>query len=132
MKKTLTILFFVVAATVAKAQYAHQLNDKVKITADFDLAFVLEAHLDKNEHRTKDVGYRIQIINSTNRDDVYSKKTEVYQKYANTKAYIVYDQPYYKLRIGDFKTRLEAYKYMNEIIGEFQSAFVVRDEIKIK
>lgn len=132
MKKLIGIFIFVVSISFGKAQYSYHLNDKVNIDANFDLAFVLEAHLDKNEHRDKDFGYRIQLINSTDRDEVYNKKTELYEKYSSTKAYIVYDQPYYKLRIGDFKTRLEAYKYMDEIIGEFQSAYVVRDEIKIK
>ncbi|MEZ4915879.1 MAG: SPOR domain-containing protein [Chitinophagales bacterium] len=132
MKKVVGTFILIIFIFAVKAQYSYHLNDKVQIDADFDLAFMLVAHLDKNEHRDKDSGYRIQLINSSNRDEVYTKKTELYQKHSNVKAYIVYDQPYYKLRIGDFKTRLEAYKYMDEIIGEFQSAFVVRDEIKIK
>jgi hypothetical protein len=71
-------------------------------------------------------------MNSSNREDVYAKKAEVYKHFTDFKGYIVYDQPYYKLRIGDFQSKLEARKYLDEIITVFPTAFLVKDEIKIK
>ncbi len=109
-----------------------QPNPKVSIESDFDLDFVLDAHIDKNKNSDIGQGYRVQIANSSNREDVFTKKAEVYKYFSEFKGYIVYDQPYYKLRIGDFQTRLEARKYLDEIIVVFPTAFIVSDEIKIK
>lgn len=126
----LTILFATANLTLAQTSYTN--NTKVNIKSDTDLDFLLNAHLDKNINSDIGQGYRIQIANSSNREDVFNKKGEVYKYFRDFKGYIVYDQPYYKLRIGDFKTKLEARKYLDEIIAVFPTAFIVADEIKIK
>jgi hypothetical protein len=115
-----------------QAQSEIRISDKVVMKGDCDINFLLNAHYDKNKNCDVAEGYRVQIMNSSNRDEVYAKKSEVYFHFANFKGYIVYDQPYYKLRIGDFLTKLEARKYLDEIITVFPTAFLVRDEVKIK
>lgn len=115
-----------------QAQNTIRVNDKVSLESEMDLEFLLDAHYDKNKHTDFAQGYRIQVMNSSNRSDVYEKKAEVYTIFNQHKGYIVYDQPYYKLRIGDFKTKLEARKFLEEVIAEFSTAFIVKDEIKIK
>ncbi|MBL6875459.1 MAG: SPOR domain-containing protein [Chitinophagales bacterium] len=132
MKNFLTIICLIAfSIDMADAQTSIILNDKVTFESSSDLNFLLDAHYDKNKHCDLMQGYRIQIMNSSNREDVYKKKAEVYSRYSKFKGYIVYDQPYYKLRIGDFETKLEARKFLNEIIQSFSTAFIVRDEIKI-
>lgn len=118
--------------TMVQAQSELKINEKVSIKGDCDINFLLDAHYDKNKNCDIADGYRVQIMNSSNRDDVYAKKAEVYSHFSEFKGYIVYDQPYYKLRIGDFENKLEARKYLNEIISVFPTAFLVRDEVKIK
>lgn len=133
MKKLLSILFtLVLAISAVNAQDTKVINDKVTLLGNFGMNFVLNAHYDKNKNCDVAQGYRIQIMNSSSREGVYEKKAEVYGHFSDFKGYIVYDQPYYKLRIGDFKTKLEARKYLDEIIQVFSTAFIVRDEIKIK
>ena len=132
MKNFLTIICLIAfSIDMADAQTSIILNDKVTFESSSDLNFLLDAHYDKNKYCDLMQGYRIQIMNSSNREDVYKKKAEVYSRYSKFKGYIVYDQPYYKLRIGDFETKLEARKFLNEIIQSFPTAFIVRDEIKI-
>ena len=132
MKNILLILCIVVfSIEMVDAQTSILLNDKVKFESTSDLNFLLDAHYDKNKHCDLMQGYRIQIMNSSNREDAYEKKAKVYRHFSKFKGYIVYDQPYYKLRIGDFETKLEARKFLNEVIQIFSTAFIVRDEIKI-
>jgi hypothetical protein len=132
MKNILLILCIVVfSIEMVDAQTSILLNDKVKFESTSDLNFLLDAHYDKNMHCDLMQGYRIQIMNSSNREDAYEKKAKVYRHFSKFKGYIVYDQPYYKLRIGDFETKLEARKFLNEVIQTFSTAFIVRDEIKI-
>lgn len=132
MKKLAFLLFvlgFSLKFSLAQSSSLY-VNDKVSIKANCDLNFILNAHADKNKNGGLSLGYRIQILNSSSRDEVYAKKAEVYQKFSDQKAYIIYDQPYYKLKFGDFKTRLAARKFLEEIITVFPTAFIVRDDIK--
>ena len=127
---TLTLMLTTFAFTQAQSDL--KVNDKVTIKGDCDVNFILNAHYDKNKNCDIADGYRVQIMNSSNREDVYAKKAEVYSQFSDFKGYIVYDQPYYKLRIGDFQSKLEAMKYLDQIITVFPTAFLVRDEVKIK
>lgn len=133
MKKGLLFIILFVGISLSYAQSNLYVNPKVTVNkSNCDISFILNAHYDKNVNCDKEQGYRIQIVNSSNRDEVYNKKTDVYQNFNNHKAYIVYDLPYYKLRVGDFKTKLEARKLLEEIIAIFPTAFIVKDEIIVK
>ena len=43
--------------------------------------------------------------------------------------YLTYEQPYYRLRVGDFRNRVEAEKYVRLIKPKFNLAFVTADII---
>lgn len=74
-------------------------------------------------------GYRVQIIASTVRKTVLDSKAIFSDQYPNVKTYTIYQQPYFKLRVGDFETRIEAIQFLNKISDVFPSAFVVQDDI---
>ncbi|MCH7535510.1 MAG: SPOR domain-containing protein [Bacteroidetes bacterium] len=61
-----------------------------------------------------------------------SEKSRFLSIYSSIKAHMIWEQPYFKVRIGDFKTRLEAQKAMDLISKDFSSCYIVRDEILIK
>jgi len=85
-----------------------------------------------NEAKPLISGYRIQIYSVSgvnSKDKVNKEKAEFLLKDIKAVAYIVYQSPYFKLRIGDYRTKLEAYHYLQEIIEEYPFAFVVKDEI---
>jgi hypothetical protein len=77
-------------------------------------------------------GYRIQIMYTDIRSDAYKNKGQMYKDFPDLSSYVEYEEPYYKLRIGDFKTRLEATYYMQQVTPLFSGAFIVKDKIKIK
>lgn len=52
--------------------------------------------------------------------------------YPGTPTYLSYDAPYYKLKAGNFRTRLEASAFLAQIQNEYPNAFVVRDILDIK
>lgn len=133
MKGFLTILFLTFVGAIA-AQNANQrtLSNNATLISNCDLDFLLSKHKENNEKTDEMEGYRIQIVYNSDRSAVYEKKSKVYQEFYEFKSYIVYDQPYYKLRIGDFETRLEARKYLEEVLNFFPTAFIVKDVIKIK
>ena len=52
--------------------------------------------------------------------------------YPDTPTYLSYDAPYYKLKAGNFRTRLEATAFLAQIQNDYPNAFVVRDVLDIK
>src|SRR5829696_4990834 len=56
-------------------------------------------------------GYRLLVINTNKRDEAIAAKTKIYTNFPELKAYLVYQSPYFKLKVGNFKTREEAQQY---------------------
>ncbi len=76
-------------------------------------------------------GYRIQVAAGSNRTNVYEVKSKFYKLFPDIKQYLIYQAPNFKLRVGNYRTRLEASKDLQEIMLDFNGAFIIRDEIKI-
>src|SRR5215218_8704918 len=64
-------------------------------------------------------GYRLLVINTNKRDDAIAAKTKVYTNFPELKAYLVYQSPYFKLKVGNFKTREEAQQYQKYLTAFF-------------
>lgn len=78
-------------------------------------------------------GYRIQVVNTTDRNTALDAKSKAYQLYPELKAYLLYQSPYYRIRVGNFKTKQEADDYIKDLARNFNNnVFVVRDIIEIK
>jgi hypothetical protein len=77
-------------------------------------------------------GYRFQIMYSATREETYAAKTKFYQSFPTIHAYVDYEQPYYKLRVGDFRNKLQLTKNFSLITSLYPSAFTVRDNVKIR
>ncbi len=76
-------------------------------------------------------GYRVQIYFGSNRIEAQEARSKFASLYPDIDTYLIYQQPYFKLRAGDFRTRLEAYKLFQNIQKEFKSVFIVNDEINL-
>jgi len=77
-------------------------------------------------------GYRIQIFSGNKRQAAKEARHRFTRVYSKTKAHEVYEQPYFKVRIGDFKTKLEALKFKNDLNKYFPNCFIVKDKIDFK
>jgi len=51
--------------------------------------------------------------------------------YPQHKTYVDYLAPNYRVRVGNFRTQLEAEKLKHEIIGAFPTSIVVADKIQL-
>jgi hypothetical protein len=74
-------------------------------------------------------GYRVQLISSSVRADVLQARTKFIQQFPLMNTYLVYQQPQFKLRAGDFTSRNEALSFLAIIQNDFPAAFVVPDRI---
>lgn len=79
-------------------------------------------------------GFRIQIFMESGNYAVELANTameEFKEKYPDTPIYLVFGQPYYRLRVGDFRTRLEAEKAFQQLSKDYKKAFITSDRINL-
>lgn len=76
-------------------------------------------------------GYRIQLYFGNDRNKAQEMRSEFLQLYPEVPAYLIYQQPNFKVRAGDFRTRLEAAGFLRKINLHYANAFIVPDEVKL-
>lgn len=77
-------------------------------------------------------GFRVQIFMEVGNDAIEHAETvkkEFKYAFPGIPVYLSYGQPYYRLRVGDFRTRVEAEKCLRRIKGRYTNAFVTADDI---
>lgn len=78
-------------------------------------------------------GYRVQIFFSSGNNSkkaINDTKAEFLKKHPNVPTYTVYHSPNFKLRVGNFRNRFEAFAFYEKVKNDFPSAFIVNDRIE--
>lgn len=84
-------------------------------------------------------GYRIQVFSDSNprtaRNEANAKAGNIASRFPEYRSYVTYDAPYWRLRIGDFRTYEEAIDVVDAIKEAFpayrRELRVVRDRINV-
>lgn len=75
-------------------------------------------------------GFRIQIFSSASIDEGNAAKLAAMEAFPTDSVYVVYDPPVYKVRLGDFVSRLEANRRLAQVIqSRYPDAWVVADRV---
>ena len=102
------------------------------LVADSSFLRLTEDYKAYNKKSDVEDGYRIQVTYTDVRTDIYNSKGRMYQEFPDISSYVEYAQPYYKLRLGDFRTRLDATYYLQQVILLYPGAFIVKDKVKFR
>ena len=129
MKRTAFLLCFIFLTTLLYAQ------KNVSYNMEKGINFVEQQYLDAWKKVKKIDGFRIQIttfagVNSRNL--IENAAEQFSQQFPNIPYSISFEQPNFRLRVGNFRTKLEAYKALQEIAQFFPGAFVLKDQIDFK
>ena len=79
-------------------------------------------------------GFRVQIFMDLGNDALERAeimKAEFEENYPDIPIHLLFGQPYYRLRVGDFRTRLEAERLHQRLVKEYKNAFVTADRIEL-
>jgi hypothetical protein len=76
-------------------------------------------------------GYRIQIYFGSDRVKAQEIRTEFMRTFPEQGAYLIYQQPNFKVRVGDFRTRIEAQGFLKSLYDRYVPSFIVSDEVKL-
>lgn len=74
-------------------------------------------------------GYRIHILSTTNRNELNLMKTKIYQELPELKSFISYQAPNFKLRMGNYFYKIDAYRDLKKIKEKFGTGFIVAENI---
>ncbi len=77
-------------------------------------------------------GFRVQIFfdsGTYSGDRANEVKEEFEENYEAVGAYVTWKAPNYRVRVGDFRSRLEAEKFLRDISENYPNAWVIKDEI---
>jgi hypothetical protein len=118
-------------------QLSAQEKGKVLVTKDPQIDSLIARRLELNRagitgNNVTLSGFRVQIFSGLDRQVAYSEQAKFKARYPAISAYISYTQPNYRLRVGDFRTRLEAEKLMNELKKYYTSMFIFSEMIILK
>ena len=95
------------------------------------LEISMRQHVQKNGARTLS-GYRVRIF-FDNKQSARNESEQTLMRframYPDVAVYRTYTNPYFKVTVGDCRTKSEAMKLLSRIKGNFSSAFVVKENI---
>lgn len=103
----------------------------IVVTGDVAVKQLVEKHIDLNERVRTIPGYRIQVASlsgTSSKNRAFDMKERLKISYPEVEAYVVYDEPNFKVKVGDFRTRLEAYLFLQKIRADYPGT-IIRDNI---
>lgn len=117
---------------IAFTQENDSIIGEVSIINDQALDDLLNKHLHYCQNYRYIPGYRIQIYfdsGNNSKKGALNAKALFITKYPDVEAYIIFQEPYYKVRVGDFRTKMEAEGFLKIINADFPNAYRVNDKI---
>lgn len=80
-------------------------------------------------------GYRVQIFfdsGSNSKKRASDAMDEFILKYPTSRVFLSFKAPYYRVRVGNFRTLAEAVGYQKKILADYPNAFPVKEKISFK
>ncbi|MBP3550340.1 MAG: hypothetical protein J6J57_01690 [Alistipes sp.] len=107
-------------------------SETVQIVEHGDAATIVEQHIDATSKAVN--GYRIVIFMSnaqTARRDAVLAQENFAQLFPQERSYLSYENPYFKVAVGNCTTQEEAMILLGRLRGTFPKAFIMRESIAI-
>ena len=76
-------------------------------------------------------GYRVQLYFDQDRSVIDNARSKFISQFPKIDTYVEYTAPNYVLKVGDFRTHLEAEKIKAEVEIDFPTSFVIKEKINL-
>lgn len=106
-------------------------GENILLHQDAGLKSAFECYVKNNQKRVKN-GYRIMVYISnaqSARGESESVCSQFKDTYPGLGVYMSYANPFFRVTVGDFRTKTDALKLYYEIVGRFPRAKIIRDKI---
>jgi hypothetical protein len=121
--RILVVLCLVTSASSVNAQITIKIDEKIN-----EQLRMKNASIDS----TQISGFRIQIAFSRDRNNVISSELKFINQFPQyqSRIYTLYQQPYWKVHVGDYYREINAQKMLKDVREYFPNAFLVKDNIR--
>lgn len=133
---SMRVLFLFIVVLCAGSVMAQD-SSGVVVHKDPRVDQLVKKTIELNEYNTREArrfvpGFRILIINTNDRNKANEAKARVYRNFPELKSYLVYQSPFFKLKVGNFSTQKEAEEYLSRLQTVFPAnIYIVRDTIEV-
>lgn len=130
----LTLILLISASFNFLAAQDNSGNPKgnIEIISDPAVDSLVLRHIEYNKKQEGVDGFRVQIFFDAGNNALDKARTVAQQfqtLYPTETAYVSYAEPYYRVRAGNFRTRLEAQGFLQKIRYDFPNAFIIKDKV---
>lgn len=125
------ILCFFLGLSFAVSLWAQSADGRVTLAGEANAEKVLDVYKQLNEARKSIPGFRVQIHFGGEREKAKEVKSKFLSQYNQVQAYESYQSPNFRVRVGDFRTRLEAISFQKKIQAAFPASYIVQDMIAL-
>ena len=135
MDRVLILISLLLWITKISAQDS---SASVVVNKDPRIDLLVNKQIEINEVTTRNSrraapGFRILVISSNDRNKVIDAKTKMYREFPELKAYMMYNSPFFRLKVGNFRERTDAEEYLSRIQRLYPTGvYIVPDTIEIR
>lgn len=123
--------FFCILVLLSLAVFA---GEPVKISRDSRVDALLNKHIKYNQTAPVS-GYRINIYSQSGNNShsaAVAAQAQFAELFPEMKSYLSFEEPYFKVKVGNFRTRLEATATLTKLQTNYPQAYVVRDNLDLQ
>lgn len=110
----------------------------VEVIQDSTVAVLLNAAINGRQEYVEVDGFRVQVYSSNQQQTAKGEALDLEEKMKekiDQAVYVQYLTPFWKVRIGDFRTYNEAKEYKKQLVAQFPDlmgdTYIVRDKIQV-
>jgi hypothetical protein len=92
---------------------------------------LVQKNIEKHKTEQTRDGFRIQLFSGTERNNANSLRNKFKTDYPDVPIYLIYQQPYYKLRVGDFRNKIEAHQFFLKIESFYEQLLIIPDKVNL-
>lgn len=114
------------------AGLAQQPNEgHVTVTTDPRVDILIRRQIDDNlQALSHQPGFRVEVLLTSSRSKAQDVKAQMLRQFPQYRTYLIYQTPYFKVRVGDFKSRDDAAPLQDAISKLYpEGVFTVPDLI---
>ena len=131
MKKIFFLFILLPFLSIAQADTTFLENGSITSINEKGIDALISKYEDILKAKNGAEGWRVQLAFKEKKEDADKIKIDFIKLYPEIPAYLGYEAPYYRVRVGNCKTKLEAIKIKHQISKNFPSTYPVPEIINL-
>jgi len=128
MKKVVVAITFILSTLNSFSQ-----NNEVEIIKDsrIDLLVIKQGEIIPPATVCQITGFRIQLFFDTEKKAVDEARSKFISTFPKIDTYVIYSAPNYFIKVGNFRSHLEAEKIKTKIDRDFPTNYIIKELINL-